>query len=79
MVAAQVGRLRCQSYQAKVEGHWPDGSSWQTGHFASAIWKFLWDLLYVRTRKPDLKAFARRRGQVSFADNVQRSTLNVQH
>jgi hypothetical protein len=33
--------LRCQSYQAKVDGHWPGGSSWQTRHFASAIWKFL--------------------------------------
>jgi hypothetical protein len=36
-----MARLRCQSYQAKVDGHWPGGSSWQTGHFASAIWKFL--------------------------------------
>jgi hypothetical protein len=33
--------LRCQIHQAKVDGHWPGGSSWQTGHFASAIWKFL--------------------------------------
>jgi hypothetical protein len=36
-----MARLRCQSHQAKVNGHWPGGSSWQTGHFASAIWKFL--------------------------------------
>jgi hypothetical protein len=43
--------LRCQSYQAKVEGHWPGGSSWQTGHFVSAIWKFLLGFALYRRHK----------------------------
>ena len=33
--------LLCQRHKAKVYGHWPCASSLQTGHFASAIWKFL--------------------------------------
>jgi hypothetical protein len=32
----------------KVDGHWPGGSSWQTGHFASAIWKFLLGFALIR-------------------------------
>jgi hypothetical protein len=48
-----MARLRCQSYQAKVDGHWPSGSSWQTGHFASAIWKFLLGFALATTRQAE--------------------------
>ena len=56
------------SAKAKVSGHWPL-PSWQTGHFVSAIWKFL--LAFALTRCPNAEAVDPECGEPGTAPGIR--------